>query len=56
MKTVEKKKVKRYRESLGLPVRVKLYSVGEQRDYKTFLIELISENLKNCIIFGSRNE
>lgn len=36
----------RYTESLRLPLRAKLHSVGEQSVYKTFLPGLVGGNIK----------
>lgn len=49
MKTAKKKKSKELHtiECLGLPIRVQLYSVGEHKDYKTLLLGLVCDNLKN---------
>lgn len=41
---------------MGLLIRAKIYSVGEQNNYKIFLLGLVCNNLKNLYNFGSGNE
>lgn len=45
MKNV-KKNVKGHMKILGLRIKEKIISVGKQKDYKTFLPELVCDNLK----------